>query len=140
MMASSTNSSRSIDPATNTRLRGLAGTPSKTAKDFPMSIAKDDPDPMMRRVAVRAVSGAMGRRVFIRVGNPATKEIFRNKGAMIDSQEPGDLDYLSLGQFPDDEDQMFLQPGADMDLSLCALASWREIFSSWRERLKYRKP
>jgi beta-lactamase regulating signal transducer with metallopeptidase domain len=38
-------------------LRGLGVTDSKTAKEFLISIAKEDPDPQMRRVALRAIAG-----------------------------------------------------------------------------------
>jgi beta-lactamase regulating signal transducer with metallopeptidase domain len=110
--------SSSEHPIKESCLRGLAGTPSKTAKDFLMSVAKDDPDPVMRRVAVRAVSGAMGRRVFIRVANPAGKRIFfKDKGAMIDDKDPDDLGYSAFGQFADSEDELFPQPDADFDFS-----------------------
>jgi hypothetical protein len=109
--------SSSERPIKEACLRGLAGTASKTAKDFLMSVAKDDPDPVMRRVAVRAVSGSEGKRIFIRVGNPGGKGIFfQNKGAMIDGKDLDDLDYLPFGQFPEDGDKLFLQPGADIDL------------------------
>jgi beta-lactamase regulating signal transducer with metallopeptidase domain len=104
-------------PIKETCLRGLAGTPSKAAKDFLMSVAKDDPDPMMRRVAVRAVSGAMGRRVFIRAGNPGKGIFLQNKGAVIDGKASDDLDYLALGQFPGGGDELYVQPGEDFDLS-----------------------
>ena len=110
--------SGSEHPIKEACLRGLAGTQSKTAKDFLMSVAKDDPDPGMRRVAVRAVSGALGRRIFIRVGNPAVKGMFfQNRGAVIDGKDSDDSDDLPFGQFPDREDELFLQPGADIDLS-----------------------
>jgi beta-lactamase regulating signal transducer with metallopeptidase domain len=110
--------SSSEHPIKEACLRGLAGRPSKTAKDFLMSVAKDDPDPAMRRVAVRAVSGAMGRRIFMRVGNPAVKGMFfKNRGAMIDGNVSDDLDYLPFGQFPDGENELFVQPGSDIDLS-----------------------
>jgi beta-lactamase regulating signal transducer with metallopeptidase domain len=104
-------------PIKKTCLRGLAGTPAKAAKDFLMSVAKDDPDPVMRRVAVRAVSGAMGRRVFIRAGNPGKAVFLQNEGAMIDGKDSDDFDYLALGQFPDGGDELFVQPGEDFDLS-----------------------
>jgi hypothetical protein len=38
-------------------LRGLSGTDSKTAKEFLISTAKTDPDPQLRRVALRAITG-----------------------------------------------------------------------------------
>jgi beta-lactamase regulating signal transducer with metallopeptidase domain len=38
-------------------LRGLGATGSKTAKEFLISIAKEDPDPQLRRVALRAITG-----------------------------------------------------------------------------------
>jgi hypothetical protein len=109
--------SSSENPIKEACLRGLAGTPSKTAKDFLMSVAKDDPDPVMRRVAVRAVSGATGRRVFIKVGNPAGKGmLFQNKGAVIDGRDSDDLVYQPFGEFPDGDDELFLQPGIDFGL------------------------
>jgi beta-lactamase regulating signal transducer with metallopeptidase domain len=40
-------------------LHGLGGTDSKTAKEFLVSIAKADPDPQLRRVALRAIAGDM---------------------------------------------------------------------------------
>jgi hypothetical protein len=81
-----------------------------------MSVAKEDPDPAMRRVAVRAVSGAMGRRVFIRVDNPAGRRMFfQNRGAVIDGKDSDDLGYQAFDQFPDSEDEVFLQPEADFD-------------------------
>jgi hypothetical protein len=43
-----------------TCLRGLGVTDSKTAKEFLISIAKADPDPQLRRVALRAIAGDMG--------------------------------------------------------------------------------
>ncbi|MBV9875763.1 MAG: hypothetical protein JO025_13610 [Verrucomicrobia bacterium] len=43
-----------------TCLRGLGVTDSKTAKEFLISIAKADPDPQLRRVALRAIAGGMG--------------------------------------------------------------------------------
>lgn len=43
----------------STCLRGLGGTDSKTAKEFLISIAKADPDPQLRRVALRAIAGDM---------------------------------------------------------------------------------
>jgi beta-lactamase regulating signal transducer with metallopeptidase domain len=44
----------------STCLRGLGVTDSKTAKEFLISIAKADPDPQLRRVALRAIAGDMG--------------------------------------------------------------------------------
>src|ERR1700751_2288373 len=41
-------------------LRGLGVTDSKTAKEFLISIAKADPDPQLRRVALRAIAGDTG--------------------------------------------------------------------------------
>jgi beta-lactamase regulating signal transducer with metallopeptidase domain len=118
-------------------LRGLAGTPSKTAKDFLMSVAKDDPDPMMRRVAVRAVSGAIGRRIFIRVSNPAGKGIFfRSKEAVIDDKAPDDLDNLSLGMFPDGENELLVQPGGLPDDSFDTENGAAEPFTQRFQRLK----
>jgi beta-lactamase regulating signal transducer with metallopeptidase domain len=38
-------------------LRGLGATESKTAKEFLISIAKQDPDPQLRKVALRAITG-----------------------------------------------------------------------------------
>jgi beta-lactamase regulating signal transducer with metallopeptidase domain len=38
-------------------LRGLAEADSKTAKEFLISIAKEDPDPQLRREALRAIAG-----------------------------------------------------------------------------------
>lgn len=38
-------------------LRGLAAADSKTAKEFLISIAKEDPDPQLRREALRAIAG-----------------------------------------------------------------------------------
>ncbi|MBV8212282.1 MAG: HEAT repeat domain-containing protein [Verrucomicrobia bacterium] len=38
-------------------LRGLTGADSKTAREFLISIAKADPDPQLRRVALRAIAG-----------------------------------------------------------------------------------
>jgi|GEM_PF-5389275 beta-lactamase regulating signal transducer with metallopeptidase domain len=38
-------------------LRGLGVTDSRTAKEFLISIAKEDPDPQLRRAALRAISG-----------------------------------------------------------------------------------
>ena len=43
----------------STCLRGLGVTDSKTAKEFLISIAKADPDPQLRRVALRAIAGDM---------------------------------------------------------------------------------
>jgi len=44
----------------STCLRGLGVTDSKTAKEFLISIAKADPDPQLRRVALRAIAGDAG--------------------------------------------------------------------------------
>jgi beta-lactamase regulating signal transducer with metallopeptidase domain len=44
----------------STCLRGLGATDSKTAKGFLISIAKADPDPQLRRVALRAIASDMG--------------------------------------------------------------------------------
>jgi hypothetical protein len=41
-------------------LRGLGVTDSKTAKEFLISIAKADPDPQLRRMALRAIAGETG--------------------------------------------------------------------------------
>jgi beta-lactamase regulating signal transducer with metallopeptidase domain len=41
-------------------LRGLGVADSKTAKEFLISIAKADPDPQLRRVALRAIAGDTG--------------------------------------------------------------------------------
>jgi beta-lactamase regulating signal transducer with metallopeptidase domain len=41
-------------------LQGLGITDSKTAKEFLISIAKADPDPQLRRVALRAIAGDAG--------------------------------------------------------------------------------
>jgi HEAT repeats len=41
-------------------LRGLGVTDSKAAKEFLISIAKADPDPQLRRVALRAIAGDTG--------------------------------------------------------------------------------
>jgi hypothetical protein len=41
-------------------LHGLGVTDSKTAKEFLISIAKADPDPQLRRVALRVVAGDTG--------------------------------------------------------------------------------
>jgi HEAT repeat protein len=38
-------------------LRGLSATDSKTGKEFLISIAKQDPDPQLRKVALRAITG-----------------------------------------------------------------------------------
>ena len=38
-------------------LRGLGASDSKTAKEFLISIAKQDPDPQLRKVALRAITG-----------------------------------------------------------------------------------
>ena len=43
-----------------TCLHGLGVTDSKTAKEFLISIAKADPNPQLRRVALRAIAGDMG--------------------------------------------------------------------------------
>ena len=77
-----------------------------------MSVAKDDPNPMLRRVAVRAVSGSTDKRILIRVGDPH-RVFFKNKGAMMGGNDVDDLGYLALGQIPDSAEDMFLQPGAD---------------------------
>jgi len=45
----------------STCLRGLGVTDSKTAKEFLISIAKADPDPQLRRVALRAIAGDPGK-------------------------------------------------------------------------------
>jgi beta-lactamase regulating signal transducer with metallopeptidase domain len=97
-------------PIKETCLRGLSLASSKAAKDFLMSVAKDDPDPVMRRMAVRAVTGPMERRVFIRVSGPNRNRIlFKHKGAMIGGREPDDLDYPPFGNVPDVADEMALQ-------------------------------
>lgn len=96
-------------------LRGLSLAPSKAAKDFLMSVAKDDPDPVMRRAAVRGVSGPTGKRILIRVGGlNQNRFFFKNKGTMIGGKDPDDFDYLAFGQFPDGADEMALQPQADL--------------------------
>jgi beta-lactamase regulating signal transducer with metallopeptidase domain len=100
--------SSSEPPIKEACLRGLSGSQSKAAKDFLMSIAKDDPNPMMRRVALRAVSGPMGKRVIVRA----------NRG-MIGGMELNDLEYGSLGQFSDgfeetDPNADLLEPPGDM--------------------------
>ncbi len=68
-----------------------------------MSVAKDDPDPLMRRVALRAVSGPIRKHVMI-----------RTKRGMIDEMDPDELGYAPLDQFPDGSDQMFFQPRAEV--------------------------
>jgi beta-lactamase regulating signal transducer with metallopeptidase domain len=96
-------------------LRGLARASSKAAKDFLMSVAKDDPDPVIRRAAVRAVSGATGKRIFIRVGNTGGKQVFfGNRGPVLTGREEDDFGYLSLGRVPT-PDEMDLESGADLD-------------------------
>jgi hypothetical protein len=71
-------------PVRETCLRGLSLASSKAAKDFLMSVAKDDPDPVMRRVGVRGVSGPMGKRILMRVGGlNQNRFFFKNKRTMI---------------------------------------------------------
>jgi hypothetical protein len=95
-------------------LRGLGVTDSKTAKEFLISIAKADPDPQLRRVALRAIAGDMGEvQEFVMNGRHMAvppdelqqqTEIFRRKIGGIDRlrdeagvvvsrrlPEPGDL-------------------------------------------------
>ena len=91
-------------PIKETCLWGLAGASSKTAQDFLMSVAKDDPDAVMRRLALRAVSDSTGKGVRVMV---------RTNRAMIGGQDLDDLGYISSGQIPDGPDEMVLNPRAD---------------------------
>jgi hypothetical protein len=80
-----------------------------------MSVAKDDPDSVMRRTAVRAVTGPMEKRILIRVGGPNRNRIFfKHKGAMIGSRDLDDLDYPPFDNGPDGADEMALQPQTDL--------------------------
>jgi beta-lactamase regulating signal transducer with metallopeptidase domain len=91
-------------------LRGLAGASSKAAKDFLMSVAKDDPDPVMRRVAVRAVSDYSARRLFIQAPGETGNRIFlRKEQSAIDGKHLDDLEY-AFAQLPDDPEEMAGQP------------------------------
>ena len=92
--------------------------------DFLMSTAQDDPNPTMRRVALRAVSGPMGKRVIIRTNH-----------GMIDGTDMTDLGHGSLGQFPDDFEETILEPSAEMVEFPRELA---EIEKGKAERLKDR--
>ncbi|HZC35962.1 MAG TPA: M56 family metallopeptidase [Chthoniobacterales bacterium] len=106
--------SASEGPIKETCLRGLSLTSSKTAKDFLMSVAKDDPDSVMRRVAVRAISGPMGRRILVRVGGPNRDRIFfKSRNALIGAQELDDLEYPPFGNFPDGAEIMALPSQTD---------------------------
>jgi beta-lactamase regulating signal transducer with metallopeptidase domain len=68
-------------------LQGLGVTDSKTAKEFLISIAKEDPDPQLRRMALRAIAGENGfTQQFVLTGKqlqfsseefPPQKELYR---------------------------------------------------------------
>jgi hypothetical protein len=94
-------------------LLGLAEASSKSAKDFLMSVAKNDQDPAMRRVAVRALSGEGGRRILVRSNILSGNQIFlRHKETMPTEPDPNGLDYFPF--VPHDE--MSLQPGPELSL------------------------
>jgi hypothetical protein len=93
-------------------LRGLAGASSRTAKDFLMSVAKDDPDPAMRRVAVRAISDYTAKRIIVRAPGETGNRIFlRKERSEIDGKNRDDLEYLP--KFSDDPAEMAMQPGTE---------------------------
>jgi beta-lactamase regulating signal transducer with metallopeptidase domain len=129
-------------PIKETCLRGLSLTSSKVAKEFLMSVAKDDPDPVMRRMAVRAVTGPMEKRILIRVDGPNRNRIFfKNKGAMIGTKNLDDLDYLPFSHVPEAADEMALEPQTDLfDLpdDSAELENDSELFPQQLEQLKER--
>jgi beta-lactamase regulating signal transducer with metallopeptidase domain len=129
-------------PIKETCLRGLSLTSSKVAKEFLMSVAKDDPDPVMRRMAVRAVTGPMEKRILIRVDGPNRNRIFfKNKGAMIGTKDLDDLDYLPFSHVPEAADEMALEPQTDLfDLpdDSAELENDSELFPQQLEQLKER--
>jgi beta-lactamase regulating signal transducer with metallopeptidase domain len=86
-------------------LRGLAGSTSKTAKDFLMSVVKDDPDPVMRRLALRAVSDSIGKgvRLMIRTDHP-----------MIDGRDADNFSYRRVHPLDNGVDETLLNPGSDL--------------------------
>jgi beta-lactamase regulating signal transducer with metallopeptidase domain len=104
-------------PVKQSCLRGLAGSSSKTAKDFLMSVVKGDPDPVMRRLALRAVSDSIGKgvRVMIRTAHP-----------LGDGKGPGNFGYMRVPQLDDSLDEMALNPGTDLLTLPLGLAELQE--------------
>jgi hypothetical protein len=94
-------------------LLGLAETSSKSAKDFLMSVAKNDQDPAMRRVAVRALSGEGGRRILVRSNRISENQIFlRRKEVVPTEQDPSGLDNSPFVPY----DEVSLQSGPELGL------------------------
>ena len=95
-------------------LLGLGEASSKSAKDFLMSVAKDDADPAMRRVAVRALSDGGMRRVVGRNNISIwANHMFLRREVMPQEQELNGPDYFPF--VPHDE--MSLQPGPELTLN-----------------------
>jgi BlaR1 peptidase M56/HEAT repeats len=94
-------------------LLGLADASSKSAKDFLMSVAKNDSEPAMRRVAVRALSGDGVRRILVRSNAMSGNEIFLRRRDLVPTEKgPNGLDYFPF--VPHDE--MRVEPGPELTL------------------------